>query len=412
MNFRLICCALLALTSGVNCKSPAASVTSSQTSPLSNRPTAESVDEAQRDPIVLQAFPEYDVPVVPPGITEEELLRRADAAIGPQAEAALQLTGWQIPPDLGFVDAQPVQTLRSHFNLTLGDEREDRPLIERSLRLDDQGDRLVALYYGTGLPIAPGFRIAGRTSMSGWALISADQQSHRLLPSNALRSWFFATQMSSGSAVSFRQSAEALVATRGVLSVSIVPDPSGPDRPLTCRFFVGLLLGGDSAEARAGCSSVKAPIRVTLRARGLPVLVVSRRTADLVQLPRDAMAVVPPSAQATELQLPRRAPEGSFFAPNELHGLEPPRAPGSDTVRRADAGHSESQLLLRNTTASELLVFVDSVAVGWLAAGRTSTFQGMQNGPHRVRARSLDGTIRTDEALVNAPGSWTAVSTR
>jgi hypothetical protein len=361
---------------------------------------------------VLQAFPEYDVSYVPPGITEQELLRRADAALQSDAEAPLFVRGWQVPADLGFADGQPVETLRSQYIITLGDEREDRPTIERALRVDDQGDRLIALYYGTGLPMAPGFRIGSRSSLTGWALLSADQQSHRLMHGDALRDWFFAGEMRATSSVTFRQTDDALIASRGVLSVSMVSGADGPERPLTCRLFVGLLLGGDPAAARAGCASVRALTRVTLRARSLPMLVFSRREASVVQLPRDALAVVSPSAHAGELSLPRRSSEGSFFAPNELHGLEPPRSAGVLPIRRADAGHSESQISVQNSTDRELLVFVDGLALGWLAAGRSAVFQGMQNGPHRVRARSMDGLVRTDEALVNAPASWTAQAAR
>lgn len=396
----------------LGCKSPAPSTALPTQVVVQDAGAAPSADVSNSP--VWQVFPEYDVPVVPPGITEQELLRRADAeAQSSDAESPLQVTGWQVPPDLGFADAQPVEVLRSQYEITLGDERDDRPSIERTLRLDDQGDRLLALYYGTGLPLAPGFRMGGRTSLSGWALIAADQQSHRLLRADALRDWFFGGEMRGAPNVTFRQNEGALTATRGVLSVSMVPVVDGPERALSCRFFVGLLLGGDASAARAGCAGMKALSRVTLRARGLPVLVFTRREANVIQLPRDTMAVVSTSAEATELALPHRASEGAFFAPNELHGLEPPRAPGAtNSIRRADAGHSDSQIMLRNTTSRELLVYVDSVALGWLAAGATTTFQGMQNGPHRVRARSLDGVVRTDEALVNAPGSWTATAAR
>ena len=123
MNLRLVGRSALALIALLNCKSPPTSVGASRTPSPPARPAGAPDGDGPREPIVLQAFPEYDVSVVPPGITEEELLRRADAAVGAPVEAPLQLTGWQIPPDLGFVDAQPVETLRSHFDIALGESQ-------------------------------------------------------------------------------------------------------------------------------------------------------------------------------------------------------------------------------------------------------------------------------------------------
>ncbi len=341
------------------------------------------------------------------GITHEELLRRADAEGQDAAESPFTVEGRALPTDTTFADETPTDVARMRFELRFPDERADRPSVERVLRVDDQGERIHALFYGTGFVLAPGLRVGGRGSMSGWALIGADQRAHRAMAPDALRQWFAGSELGSSTSVAVRRSADGVVAVRGPLSVTLQSDPAGPARPLSCRLFVSLLLGGDTSALRLGCDGARSPTRVTLRARGEPVLAFVRVESATVQMPRDAMAVPPSAALATELPVPSRGLEGGFFTPNELLGLEPVR-PASAPAPRRPAGWAptSSAIEVHNPSEHELVLFIDDAAVGWVGPGRSATFSGVASGRHALRARSVDGQHRAEPATVTAPGRW------
>ncbi len=346
----------------------------------------------------------------PVGVTHEELLRRADAAVSVELSAQVpagtepptRVEGRTIAEDRAFADETPVEAMRARFELSFPDERAERPAVERVLRVDDQGERLVALLYGTGLVLAPGLRVGGRASMAGWALVGADGTFHRAMSPDALRGWFLGVELDAGSALSFVRTERAVTATRGALSVTLSLDASGPVRPLSCRWFVSLLLGGDPAGVREGCDGARAPSRVVLRARGRPALSWVRASVDRVSLPRDALAVPPRASVDRELAWPSRAREGGFFSPSELTSIGPLATPGRPRVARPDA----SALEVRNPTAHELVLFVDDVAIGWLGPGRTVTFAGISAGRHAARARTADGLHAGPTATTSAPGRW------
>lgn len=348
-------------------------------------------------------------PVV--GVTHEELLRRADAEGQDAAEPAVVPEGNSIPEDTWFADETGAEVQRTRYEMRFSDERQDRPSVERVLRVDDQGDRSVALLYGTGFVIAPGYRIGGRASMGAWALIGADQRSHRALNPDELRQWFFGQSLPRSASLSFRRTDDGITATRGQLSVSMQFSPSAPTRALSCRMFVSLMLGGDSAAIRTGCEQAKVPTRVTLRARGLAVIAFVEAESTAVQLPRNALSVPPRESVGQQLAPPQRGGEGGFFTPNELLSLEPVRPAAAPPVqRRPGWAPTSSQVEVVNNSQSEVLVFVDDAAIGWLAAGRTATFAGVQTGRHTLRARSIDGLFRTEPASVTAPARWEVVA--
>jgi hypothetical protein len=341
------------------------------------------------------------------GITHEELLRRADAEGQDAVEAPVAPEGRLVPEDSSFADETGADVLRTRYEMRFPDERADRPAVERVLRVDDQGERIVALLYGTGFVIAPGYRIGGRASMSAWALIGADQRAHRAANPDELRQWFFGQELARNTTVSFQRTSDGLSATRGALTVSLQFDPDSPPRPLSCRMFVSLLLGGDSAALRPGCEGAKAPTRVTLRTRGLPVVAFVKSESSTVQLPRISLAVPPREAVGHELASPSRGGEGGFFTANELLGLEPVRPANAPPVqRRPGWTATSSQFEVVNSTQSEVLIFVDDAAIGWLGAGRTGTFSGVQTGRHSLRARSVDGQYRSESVAMSAPGRW------
>jgi hypothetical protein len=396
-------CSLLALSAIAACERPA------QSTAVAARPVTSA--SAARDADSTSEIPEHltqDAAIAPMvGITHEELLRRADAEGQDAIEPEVEPEGASIPEDSWFADETGVEAQRTRYEMRFPDERADRPAVERVLRVDDQGDRIVALLYGTGFVIAPGFRIGGRASMSAWALVAADQRSHRAINPDELRQWFFGQPMQRSVPLSFRRSDDGLTATRGQLSLSLQFDPASPARALSCRMFVSLVLGGDSAAIRTGCEGAKVPTRVTLRARGLPVLAFNKAETSAVQLPRNALAVPPREAVGHTLSTPQRGGEGGFFTPNELLALEPVRPANAPPVhRRAGWAPTSSQLEVVNTTQSEVLLFVDDAAIGWLAAGRTATFAGVQMGRHSLRARSIDGLFRTEPVVLSAPTRW------
>jgi hypothetical protein len=397
-------CSLLALGALAACERPA------QSTAVAPRP-AISANNAGRDADSSGEIPARSTqdaapaPVV--GITHEELLRRADAEGQDASEPAVEPEGASIPEDTWFADETGVEAQRTRYEMRFPDERADRPSVERVLRVDDQGDRIVALLYGTGFVIAPGYRIGGRASMSAWALVAADQRSHRALNPDELRQWFFGQAIQRSVPLSFRRSDDGLTATRGQLSLSLQFDPASPARALSCRMFVSLVLGGDSAAIRTGCEGAKVPARVTLRARGLPVLAFDKAETSAVHLPRNALAVPPRDAVGQTLAMPQRGGEGGFFTPNELLALEPVRPANAPPVqRRPGWAPTSSQFEVVNSTQSEVLLFVDDTAIGWLAAGRTATFAGVQTGRHSLRARSIDGMYRVEPVALSAPARW------
>jgi hypothetical protein len=338
----------------------------------------------------------------PVGVVHEELLRRADAENSAGTEAPTRIEGHGIPEDRAFDDETPVDVTRAHFAVQIPDERADHPAVERVLRMDDQGDRLLALLYGTGLVLAPGLRIGGRASMAGWALVGADGGSHRAMSPDALRRWFFGAELAPAAALSFARGDRSVNATRGGLTVAITLDATGPARPLACRLFVSLLLGGDPAAIREGCVSATSPSRVVLRARGRPSLSFVRARTEVVRMPRDAMAVPPRAAVERALAVPARALEGGFFSPSELATILPVPSPG----RPRPPSPVASALEIHNGTDLEQLLFLDDVAIGWLGGGRTVTYAGISSGRHIVRARSADGLRVSEPTMVSAPGRW------
>jgi hypothetical protein len=200
-----------------------------------------------------------------------------------------------------------------------------------------------------------------------------------------------------------------LVATRAGLTLTMQSSAQRWIRPLTCRLFAAMLLGGDAAAIRAGCEGARLPSRVTLRARGMAALAFVEVESNQVQMPRATMAV-PPAEATRELVVPARSGEGGFFAPSELLTLEPARPAGAPPViRPRDWAPVASALEVENNSPHEVLLFVDDAAVGWLAAGRSATFSGVQAGRHAVRARTVDGQWRSVVMSVNVPGRWLVV---
>lgn len=357
------------------------------------------VDAARRPqppPAAVSAAPaENAAPAPVRGVTHEELLRRhADA--GPDAPPdEIAATGHAIAPDGAFADEQPVAIVRARYAITLPDERAALPT-ERALRVDDQGDRASAQLVGTGLPIVPGMRVAARAGLTGFALVSPDGRRYRAITPDDLQRWFLGNASRPGSTVAFRRTDEAIVATRGGLSLVLATERTGEPHPLTCRILVALFLGGDPAAARVGCGSARLPTRATLRARGWPAVVLERTERAVTQTVR-AMLAVPPADATADLPLPARAPDGAFFAPSELAALGGTRRP-------------ENILTLTNNLTREALVFVDDLAIGWVAPGRTATFVGLSEGRHAVRARALDGLERSHTTTTSFPASVTVVN--
>lgn len=352
-----------------------------------------------------------DAGIAAVGITHEELLRRADAeAHDVPGELPIEVSGALVPSDVTFADETPADVARTRYTIEFGDERRDRPAVERVLRVDDQGDRLLALLYGTGFVLAPGFRIGARATMGGFALIDAAQSEHRAMSPDEVRRWFLGNDAPTAT-VSFRRDGDSVVASRGALSVTMSSKPDATAHPLSCRLFVAMMLGGEAGALRSGCEGAKLPTRVTLRARGVPVLAFVEAESMAVQLPRASLAVPPRSAESAALRVPARSSEGGFFSPSELLSLEPVRPANAPPVQRPrNWAPVSSTLEIDNNGTREVLLFVDDAAVGWLAAGRHAVFSGIQTGRHAVRARTVDGVWRGEPTSVSVPGRWDVVA--
>jgi hypothetical protein len=130
------------------------------------------------------------------------------------------------------------------------------------------------------------------------------------------------------------------------------------------------------------------PSRASFRARGFLSVVLEPQNRADVRVPRVSMAVPPPQATA-DFVVGARAPSGAFFAPSELRTLGGVREP-------------RHILTLTNGLTREAIVFVDDLAVGWVASGGTSTFVGFSAGPHAVRGRSFDGMERSRATTVSS----------
>lgn len=392
------------------CASAAVACEPKPAAPRAQPATADSTSPAVAH---LDASTEAASDAAPPmvGITHEELLRQADAeAHDAPGEAPVEVSGALVPADSTFVDETPADVARTRYALEFGDERRDRPAVERVLRVDDQGDRLLALFYGTGFVLAPGFRLGARATMGGFALIGAAQSEHRAMSPDEVRRWFLGNDAPTAS-VSFRRDGDSVIATRGALSVSMSSEPGATAHPLSCRLFVAMMLGGEAGALRSGCEGAKLPSRVTLRARGVSMLAFVKADFSAVQLPRASLAVPPRSAESAELRVPARSGEGGFFSPSELLSLEPVRPANAPPVQRPrNWAPVSSTLEINNNSAREVLLFVDDAAVGWLAPGRHAVFSGIQAGRHALRARTVDGVWRGEPATVSVPGRWDVVA--
>jgi hypothetical protein len=300
-----------------------------------------------------------------------------------------------IAADGAFADGQPVPLVHVRYAITLPDERALLPT-ERALHLDDSGERASLQLVGTGLPMVPGTRVAARAGLTGFALLSPEGQRYRAISPDELQQWFLGHGSRVGSTVSFRRSGDILVATRGGLSLALATERGGEAHPLGCRMLVALFLGGDPSAARAGCASAAIPVRATLRARGWPAIVLERTARTEEQRPRASLAV-PPAEATPDLPLPQRAAHGGFFVRSELAAL-------------GGAQREEHTLTITNGLSREALVFVDDVAIGWIAAGHTAAFSGLTDGRHAVRARALDGLERSRTVNTAFPATVTLLN--
>lgn len=355
-----------------------------------------------RQPVMdaARTFPQaaaHDVPVAGDssprrqGLTHEELMRfyYVDGG-GADASDEVAESGRPIAADGEFSGEAPTAIVRARYAITLPDERATL-VTERALRVDDQGDRASLMVVGTGLPSVPGMRVMARAGLTGFALVSPEGGRYRAVTPDELQTWFLGASSRAGTTLGFRRSDSTVIAARGGLTLVIATEREGPLRPLTCRALVAMFLGGDAAAARVGCAGARMPVRVGLYARGWRSLALERAEFAEVRVPRASLAV-PPLGASADLAPPVRASEGAFFAPSELARLGGVREP-------------RHTLTVHNALGREALVFVDDLAIGWIAAGAEATFVGLSAGQHVVRGRSLDGYERSRSTSVTFPAT-------
>jgi hypothetical protein len=312
----------------------------------------------------------------------------ADASAARSSERA---EAAPLAPDSVFEGVDTLTIPRATYRIVLPDEVPTLE-VDRTLRIDDQGDRAVITVLGDGLPLLPGTRVAARNGFMGIILVSPDGMHYRVVSPDEVQHWFLGNSSRAGAALQFHRTDNTVVATRGGLSLVLTTPASGDRHPLTCRLLVAMILGGDPALARFGCSEARMPTRAMVRARGWAAIAFERTALADETLSRRTVAF-PPAHASPDYAVPRHAPEGRFYTDAELATL-----PGRHGSRRT--------LRVRNGLTRESLVFLDDLALGWLAPGSSLEFGDLTDGLHHVRIRSLDGLERSRNLPANLPATF------
>jgi hypothetical protein len=277
-----------------------------------------------------------------------------------------------------------VRVTHARYVLTLPDEHVESS--SRALQIDDDAVHTIATL-GERLWTPAGLRIEGRAGLADFAVVSPEGTRYAVRSPDEIARWFLALGAPQPARVSYRRTDETVVAMRRDLSLVLFGDRSGPPRPVACRFFVALLLGGDPGAARVACARATLPTRVTLRADGWLALQFDRRSTRDDEQPAASLTVPPSGARFDATYDAVVEPSGAF-----------------DT---AEPGANTGALETTNGFDRAAFVFVDDTAVGWLRAGATASFEGLARGRHHARARTIDGTQRSRLLDATIPGQLT-----
>ncbi|MBX3275111.1 MAG: hypothetical protein KF729_32905 [Sandaracinaceae bacterium] len=239
------------------------------------------------------------------------------------------------------------------------------------LHVDVSDDRLRARFVGTGWPIAPGSEVRLRRDRPGVYLF--DDRGGRPLEPGRLAAWF------EGGPVTRRGPPLYIYGTHGF------PRGGRPEEDDRKGELVCALLAELNGEARD--SVVR---RCELGAPNLWRMGFWRgqQTAGVpLELPRSA------------LRADERGPPRDLVAPRESRPFLEPEA-----LRRLDGGGAPADappegappegLRVDNETADRAIVAVEGVAIGWVDAGASGLFVGLDPGTYEV------GTIRPLGAVV------------
>jgi hypothetical protein len=109
------------------------------------------------------------------------------------------------------------------------------------------------------------------------------------------------------------------------------------------------------------------------------------------------------------------SPEGARYrvaSPDELQRwfLGDPAAPSTalaptELAALPGAHNPEDILTVDNVLTREALIFLDDLAIGWLAPGGHAAFVGLSAGTHAVRGRALDGLERSRVTTTALPAT-------
>jgi hypothetical protein len=223
-------------------------------------------------------------------------------------------------------------------------------------------------------------------------IVSPDGTHYRVVSPDQVQHWFLGNSSRATAVLQFHRTDNTVVATRGGLSLVLNTPATGDRHPLACRLFIALVLGGDPAAARLGCSEARLPTRGMVRARGWAAISFERTALGNEAVARRSLAF-PPEQSAADYEIPAHAAEGRFYTDAELGTLA-----GRHASRRT--------LRVRNGLSRESLLFLDDLALGWFAPGSSLEFGNLTDGLHHVRIRSLDGLERSRNLPANLPAGF------
>lgn len=181
-----------------------------------------------------------------------------------------------------------------------------------------------------------------------------------------------------------------LVARSGKVLVDLVHTPElGDGGTMACRMILDLVSAAPRTQL---CAYEEVPVFAEFRWSLHGALTLEATSfGRLTDVPASQLLVPPPSASRSDDVVPRER-ASRFLGPPELRAF-----------RHGDPT-SMTELEVGNPTNALSLVYVDGVAVAWLAAQSQLTLFGLAPGRYQVAYRSVLGDLATPLEVVTAPG--------
>lgn len=298
-------------------------------------------------------------PEVPPAlpVTPEEVY-------APDESADDESTRYRVEPafmeDREYDRATPVEARRLVYRVSLrvprslGDAPDTHSPPTAELYLDLSADRLRARFAGNGWPVPAGSEVRLRRDQGGVYVF--DDHGGRPLGPGQLSSWFEGGRLRRDPTWRVRPPS-----TRG----------RGGNAEMICRFIAEWAnQPPDQVVRRCGEEGTPPSFRVGLWR--------AERTADIpVELPRRSLRSDQEGAPAAIPHISSRA----YLTPALLRTLRPPRRRRTlPEGHRPGADPPPEGLRVHNTGRARMIVTVEGSPVGWIDAGETGYFVGLEPG--------------------------------